>query len=220
MRALLQRSSSHQQPPAAALAGASPSAVDDRTLVARARVDAQAFAALYERYVDGVYWYCFGHLGEAAAAEDATSQVFINVLAALPRYRDQEHATAFRSWLFRIAHNVVVDHVRARRCHAPLATIIDVVDGAALPEEVVLRDEARHGLWELVAALPPEQRSVVVLRLLGLSGAEIAIALGRSLGAIRTAQSRAVVRLRNMLHANAVPDGSGVVRDGSRCHGA
>jgi RNA polymerase sigma-70 factor (ECF subfamily) len=170
-------------------------AADDRTLVARARVDRAMFAELYRRYVDGVYWYCLGRLREPAVAEDATSQVFAQALAALPRYRDHERETAFRAWLFRIAHNVVVDAVRARHSHETLATAADLMDHRHQPEEVAIRNEAQRAIWDLVATLPPEQRSVVELRLVGLTGMEIATVLGRSRGAVDTAQSRAVARL-------------------------
>jgi RNA polymerase sigma-70 factor, ECF subfamily len=180
-------------------------AADDRTLVARARVDRAVFAELYRRYVDGVYWYCLGRLREAALAEDATSQVFAQALAALPRYRDHERETAFRAWLFRIAHNVVVDAVRARHGHESLATAADLVDDRDLPEEVVILDEAQRAVWDLVATLPPEQRSVVELRLVGLTGMEIATVLGRSRGAVDTAQSRAVARLRTLMRSSQFP---------------
>ena len=78
----------------------------DAALAVRARVDREAFAALYARYVDPVYRYSLSRLGDREAAEDATSQVFVHALAALPRYREQG---SFRSWLFAIAHNVVTD---------------------------------------------------------------------------------------------------------------
>ena len=149
-------------------------AADDRTLVARARVDRAVFAELYRRYVDGVYWYCLGRLREADMAEDATSQVFAQALAALPRYQDHERETAFRAWLFRIAHNVVVDTVRARHSDESLATMADIVDDRDLPEEMVILDEAQRAVWDLVATLPPEQRNVDELRLVGLTGMQSA----------------------------------------------
>jgi RNA polymerase sigma-70 factor, ECF subfamily len=180
-------------------------AADDRTLVARARVDRAVFAELYRRYVDGVYWYCLGRLRETALAEDATSQVFAQALAALPRYRDHERETAFRAWLFRIAHNVVVDAMRARHGHQSLAMVADLVDCRDLPEELVIHGEAQRAVWDLVATLPPEQRSVVELRLVGLTGMEIATALGRSRGAVDTAQSRAVARLRTLMRSSQLP---------------
>jgi RNA polymerase sigma-70 factor (ECF subfamily) len=191
-------------------------AADDRTLVARARVDRAVFAELYRRYVDGVYWYCLGRLREADMAEDATSQVFAQALAALPRYQDHERETAFRAWLFRIAHNVVVDTVRARHGHESLATVADLVDGRDLPEEMVILDEAQRAVWDLVATLPPEQRSVVELRLVGLTGMEIATALGRSRGAVDTAQSRAVARLRTLMQSSVLPGWAETAGDGSQ----
>ena len=131
--------------------------------------------------------------------------MFAQALAALPRYRDHERKTAFRAWLFRIAHNVVVDAVRARHVHQSLATVADLVDDRDLPEEVVILDEAQRAVWDLVATLPPEQRSVVELRLVGLTGMEIATALGRSRGAVDTAQSRAVARLRTLMRSSQLP---------------
>jgi RNA polymerase sigma-70 factor (ECF subfamily) len=191
-------------------------AADDRTLVARARVDRAVFAELYRRYVDGVYWYCLGRLREAALAEDATSQVFAQALAALLRYRDHERETAFRAWLFRIAHNVVVDAVRARHGHESLAAAVDLVDDRDLPEEVVILDEAQCAVWDLVATLPPEQRSVVELRLVGLTGMKIATVLGRSRGAVDTAQSRAVARLRTLMRSSQLPGLAETADDGSQ----
>ena len=191
-------------------------AADDRTLVARARVDRAVFAELYRRYVDGVYWYCLGRLRDVAMAEDATSQVFAQALAALPRYRDHERETAFRAWLFRIAHNVIVDAVRARHGHQSLATVADLMDHRNLPEEVVIRDEAQRAIWDLVATLPPDQRSIIELRLVGLTGMEIATVLGRSRGAVDTAQSRAVAKLRVLVRSSALPGWAETADDGSR----
>ena len=172
---------------------------DDRTLVAHALGDRDAFDALYHRYFDSVYWYCFGRLRTEVAAEDATSQVFAKALAALPRYREHESATAFRAWLFRIAHNVVIDEVRARRPYEPLTAARDIPDPVHTPEAAVLREETHQDLWNLVATLPPNQRQIVELRLAGLTGAEIATVLGRTRGAVDTAQSRAVAHLRMVL---------------------
>lgn len=80
---------------------------DDAWLVAEAKQDPHAFAPLYTRYFDLVYRYGVRRLGVTEAAADATGQVFAKALAALPRYRDD--APSFRSWLFAIAHNVIID---------------------------------------------------------------------------------------------------------------
>ncbi len=107
---------------------------EEAALVAAARRDPQAFAPLYHRYFDPVYRYCYRRLGGPEAAADATSQVFAKALAALPRYRDG----SFRSWLFAIAHNTVVDCARSVRADRPLEVAATVVDAVPTPEEVSL----------------------------------------------------------------------------------
>ncbi|MFN8593814.1 MAG: sigma-70 family RNA polymerase sigma factor [Thermomicrobiales bacterium] len=167
-------------------------------LIARAQRDPTAFAPLYESYFDAVYRYCHARLGDAHAAEDAASTIFTRALIALPRFRPNERDGSFRSWLFTIAHNVVVNQYRDRHRH-PTAALSDaeaLLDGAASPEEAALSAEMRRSLYDLLAQLTDEQRRVVELRLAGLTDKEIASVLGRNHGAVRAAQYRAVVRLR------------------------
>jgi RNA polymerase sigma-70 factor, ECF subfamily len=170
-------------------------AASDAELVARARADRRAFAALYRRYADPVYRYCYRRLGARPAAEDATSAVFTRALASLPNYRDG----SFRGWLFTIAHRVVADHYRAERPAAPLADAARLPDAAPSPEEAAVAGETGRTIRGLLAALPPDQRRLLELRLAGLTDAEIARVLGRSHGAVRTAQYRTLVRLRALL---------------------
>jgi RNA polymerase sigma-70 factor (ECF subfamily) len=176
---------------------------DDACLVALAKADPRAFAPLYARYFDPVYRYCYRRLGHPEAAADATAQVFAKALAALPGYR--EDAPSFRSWLFAIAHNVVVDDLRSRRPLAPMAAAAHVEATDPSPEETALTNEAGCLVRGLLAQLPPDQRHILELRLAGLTGPEIAAALGRSLGAVKIAQVRAFARLR----ASLGPAGSG-----------
>ena len=112
----------------------------EAALVARARVEPAAFATLYDRYAVPVYRYCYARLGTREAAEDATSQVFTNALAALPRYRERG---SFAAWLFAIAHNVVAD--AQRRDGRFVADLLDErIDPAPSPEEHVLAGEAER----------------------------------------------------------------------------
>jgi DNA-directed RNA polymerase specialized sigma24 family protein len=83
----------------------------DDALVHLAKHQPAAFGPLYQRYVRPIYRYCFQRLGNRELAEDATSQVFVQAMAALPRYR----ADSFRGWLYTIARNVVIDLQRRRR---------------------------------------------------------------------------------------------------------
>lgn len=175
-------------------------AAPDAALVAAARADRQAFALLYRRYVDPVYRYCHRRLGGKEAAEDATSLVFARALASLPSYRDS--AGTVRGWLFGIAHHAVVDALRARRPEAPLPTAAETIDPAPTPEDLALAAEAQRSLRDLLTRLSPDQRDVIELHLAGLTGPEVATALGRSHDAVRAIQSRAVARLRVLLTAD------------------
>ncbi len=173
----------------------------DALLVARAQRDPAAFAPLYEAYFDPVYRYCYHRLGSWEAAEDATSVIFTNALAALPRYRAGRRSGSFRSWLFAIAHNVVVNEYRAggRRTMQSLEAAADVPDTTVSLEETAIAAEASQSLHALLSQLSPEQRRVVELRLAGLTDAEIGRVLGRTHDAIRATQYRAAIRLRALL---------------------
>jgi RNA polymerase sigma-70 factor (ECF subfamily) len=167
----------------------------DRAIVARARADPRAFAPLYDRYLDAVYRYCYRRLGNREAAEDATSAIFARALAALPNYRDG----SFRAWLFVIAHNIVIDTHRRRRPEQPLADTFEPVDREPTPEEAALASDARQSVRALLEVLPVDQRRVLELRLAGLTGAEIARVLNRSVAAVKMLQLRAMTRLRGEL---------------------
>ena len=178
-------------------------------LVALARHDRQEFAALYRRYLPDVYRYCYRRLGSREAAEDATSQVFVRALAALPRYQDR--GGSFRAWLFTIARHVVIDEARRAR---PVASLDDVagVDPTPGPDDLVIRSERGWTLAAAMRRLPPTQRQVIELRLAGLTAVEIAAVIDRSHGTVRNLQHRALVRLRGLLGVSDANQGAG---DGS-----
>jgi RNA polymerase sigma-70 factor (ECF subfamily) len=162
--------------------------------------DRVAFAALYREYVGAVYRYCFYRLGTREQAEDATSQIFLKALAALPSRRAGE---SFRSWLFAIAHNVVADVYRAKRPVWPLSVVSGQVGRGPSIEEEALAEVERSEVREMLARLPDDQRRVLELRLAGLTSPEIAEVLGRNVGAVKMAQSRAIARLRQSLIGEA-----------------
>lgn len=176
-----------------------PGRESDEALVLAAQVDRAAFAALYTRYVDLVYRFCYRRLGNRAAAEDATSKIFERALAALPRYK----AGSFRSWLFTIARNTVLDTYRADKGDQPLAAADSMHDQRPGPEELSLDAADSRWIRDLLAQLNPLQRQIVELRLAGLTDVEIARVLGRTRGSVRTAQHRALQRLRALIAAES-----------------
>jgi len=110
----------------------------------------------------------------------------------MPGYRGR----SFRAWLFSIAHNTVIDLWRRQRPERPLDDAFHTPDTGPSPEEFALAGEARHTLRTYLVQLSPDQRTVVELRLAGLTGAEIAAVLGRSEGAVKLLHFRAINRLR------------------------
>ena len=184
---------------------------DEPALIARARCDPRAFEPLYARYFDPVYRYCYHRLGGWEEAEDAASLVFTRALGALPRYR---HDGSFRSWLFTIAHNVVANVHRDRRFEQALTEAAGVADSASTPEDLALAGEAHRTVHALLRQLPEDQRRLIELRLAGLNDAEIAPIVGRSHGAVRVAQHRAVTRLRTLMEVD-LPGQTDAGRGGS-----
>jgi RNA polymerase sigma-70 factor (ECF subfamily) len=175
---------------------------DEAALAAAAQADPCAFAVLYRRHVAAIYRFCYRRLGTKEAAEDATAQVFTKALAGLGGYR----GGSFQGWLFAIAHRVVVDEIRLARSDAPLTAAFTAIDPRPGPEEAAVDAEVNNTVRAVLAQLPPEQRRVLELRLAGLSGIEIAAALGRSHGTIRNLQHRTLVRLRALLGATGAGD--------------
>jgi RNA polymerase sigma-70 factor, ECF subfamily len=167
--------------------------------VLHAQHDRAAFGRLYRRYVDRVYGYAFYLLGDHHDAEDATERTFLAALAALDRYRDT--GSTFRAWLFRIAHNQLANALRARgrQRAASLESIADPgIDDD--PAGAVGRAEDRRRLHRALEQLPEDRRQVVVLRFVdGLTAREIGAVLGRSEGAVRVLQHRALRELASIL---------------------
>jgi RNA polymerase sigma-70 factor (ECF subfamily) len=171
--------------PARATSPPEATSLDDERLAALARDDPDQFAILYERYADAVFRYALRMLREREAALDATSRVFIRALTALPSYRSK-HSRSFRSWLFTIAHNTIVDAGQRRRDHLPL----EPLDAAERlrepsrgPEETAIAADERARLIAALERLPASQCEVIELRLAGLTGPEIAEATGTTLSA-------------------------------------
>jgi RNA polymerase sigma-70 factor (ECF subfamily) len=172
--------------------------VDDADLAARAATnDRNAFALLYDRYVEAIYRYCYRRLSHREAAEDATSHVFMRALAAMPRF--DPAGGSFRSWLYVIAHNVVTDRYRKAGRWQYLDTEVEITDPDPLPEDLAIAADHRRSVSAALAQLPEGQRQVIELRLAGLSGPEIADALSRSHVAVRATQRRALINLRALL---------------------
>ncbi len=164
----------------------------DLALVRAAQADAREFDALYRRYLARVYSYAFYHVRDHHDAEDVTERTFLSALDALPRF--EERGATFRAWLFRIAHNALLNHVRgrSRRRTEQLETAMAQAAPDDVAAAVARRDDARR-IWRAVSALPDERRRVVILRFVDeLTSREIGEVIGRSEGAVRVLLHRAL----------------------------
>jgi len=177
---------------------------DLERLVAAARAgDADAFAGLYDALAPRVHRYIRYRLSDATQAEDLLQQVFLQVIAALPRY--ETRGLPFAAWVFRIARNTVVDAGRARRPSVPIELVQDVPSDVPGPDELAIAGDEQTRLRAALERLPRDQHDVLVYRFYGgLSPSEVAPLLERSQGAVRVLQHRAIEALRRLMDATAV----------------
>ena len=172
----------------------------DSELVRQAAAgDHQAFGLLYDRYSLGIYRFLRAHLSDPYEAENFTSEVFLRAWQSLTTY--QERGYPFSSYLYRIARNAVIDsHRKSRLQVAPLDQAHLEFDQSHLPGEILARDQEIGQLHQALLGLKEVYRSVLILRfLVGLSNAEVSRILGRSEGAVRVLQHRALKRLKRIM---------------------
>jgi len=167
---------------------------DERLLVERAKCDAEAFGVLYDRYAENIYHFAHARLGNVAAAEDVTADVFVKALRGISRYRDR--GRPFSCWLYRIARNAVADHFRHEPVSRQLSDWLPATDTQV--EATALRRIELEDLWRLVEKLPPQQRVAMTLRFRDdRSAREAAAVMGKSEAAVKLLIYRAVGRLRS-----------------------
>jgi len=171
--------------------------------------DPEAFAELYDRYVDVVFRYVHFRVGTRALAEDLTSETFLRALRRIATVSWQ--GRDFGAWLITIARNLVADHYKSGRYRLEISTA-DMLDAdradtpEGRPEQAVVDALTSEALLAAVRQLGPDQQECVVLRFLhGLSVAETAEAMGRNTGAIKALQYRAVRSLARLLPEGLAP---------------
>jgi RNA polymerase sigma-70 factor (ECF subfamily) len=162
--------------------------------------DADAFGELYKQHMAAIYRYIFFRVGNREDAEDLTEQVFLKAWEALPNYKDK--GFPFQSWLYRIAHNSVVDHHRRQKEILPMPYLENLTtknDPDHTLAHVIMTEE-NETLAEAVAQLPEIQQQVIILRFIeGLNHKKVADILQKSYGACRTIQYRALAALNRLL---------------------
>ena len=172
---------------------------EEESLIQRAKErDPVALTQIYEDNFDRIYRYIVLKIGDRTEAEDMTQQVFLNVIKAIPGYKSK--GMPLSSWLYRIAHNQVVDYFRkkSKKQFVPLDERIESGDDDPLRET-----EKKMQVEELSQAtkqLTKAQQEVISLRFAGeLSIAEVAKMMGKSTGAVKALQHSAIVALRRVM---------------------
>lgn len=166
--------------------------------------DLTAIAAIYDHFEAKIYSYIYHRVGNQSVAQDLTSQVFLRVLESIQIDRAWE--TSFTGWLYRIAHNLVIDHYRrrGRTTQVSLDDMSELRSKSESPEHAAERALAAERLRAAINLLTEEQAQVVTLRFLeGMSILEVAGIMDKTEGAIKALQYRAVSSLRRIMEPQA-----------------
>jgi RNA polymerase sigma-70 factor (ECF subfamily) len=175
---------------------------NESRLIERAKAcDEEALSELYHRHANAVFRYIYYRVGDREVAEDLVGDVFVRALEGLPSY--QQTGTPFEAWLYRIAQARVIDHYRRQNVRQSVALDEQLPDREETsPDRVAAQsDEIRHA-WEAIGRLTDEQQMVISLRFIaGRSTAEVATLMGKTEGAVKALQNRALASLRRLMEA-------------------
>ena len=171
-----------------------------RRLVERAQqADRGALEELYLIHFDRIYSYLHMSVGNRHDAEDLTTQTFLKMLESIGRFRWQ--SAPFSAWLFRIAHNLAMDHFRARRRWQPEEEVPEPPGSEEPSAELeAMQSIGRQSMMELIEQLSPEQQQVLTLKFVfNFPNADVATILGKTEGAVKSLQHRALGSLQKQI---------------------
>jgi RNA polymerase sigma-70 factor, ECF subfamily len=172
-----------------------------RELVARAQgSDRDALEELYLRHFDRVYSYLHMSVGNRHDAEDLTTQTFLKMLESINRFHWR--SVPFSAWLFRIAHNLAMDHFRRNRRWQPEEEVPEPPGSEPSAEAEAMQAIGRQSLLRLIEDLSPEQQQVLTLKFVfNFTNNDVGAILGKSEGAIKSLQHRALLSLHKQVTA-------------------
>lgn len=171
-----------------------------RSLNRRERED--TLIRIYEELYDRVTWYIYARVGSQHDAEDLASETFVRALHSLDTYEDR--GLPMEAWVFRIAHNLVVDYFRKEKKRVSVPLDEAPVRNSTDPEEDALKNIEIEGLMQALNQLPDSHREIISLRFFsGLSSIECGQIVNKKPGAVREMQRIAVIELRQALDKEA-----------------
>jgi RNA polymerase sigma-70 factor (ECF subfamily) len=175
--------------------------VNDALLERASALEPAALEGIYDGYAAKIYSYIFHRTGDSTLAEDLTGDVFVRMIESIRSGRPWN--TSLQGWLYRIAHNLIIDHYRRQTKR----------DGPELDERWMASENPTlsfEGLFQsnqlriAMRFLTEEQQQVVALKFVeGLSNVEVADVLGKTEGAIKALQHRALSSLRKIVEGQA-----------------
>jgi RNA polymerase sigma-70 factor (ECF subfamily) len=175
-------------------------AAEELALVKRAQADLDAFGQLYRHYVKRIYNYHYRHTGNIVEAEDLTSQTFYRALRAINKYRHQ--GIPFQAWLFRIAHNLVVNWYRdhGRQKWVSIDNVDPLLSEAYSPHAQLETAEERQLLLDVIETLPEDRKTLIILKFVEkMTNVEIGVVLGKTEGAVKALYHRTLTSLRQKM---------------------
>jgi RNA polymerase sigma-70 factor (ECF subfamily) len=172
---------------------------EEHDLIRRAQdYDPAAFGEIYERYYSGVYKYIYYRVGEQTLAEDLTMEVFVKAMERIDGYTFR--GVPFSAWLYRIASNLVIDHFRRQPAQAALSLEEKLVSTVESPIQLLDQEFSHQALRQALAELTDDQQQVIILKFVdGMSNLEVAQILGKTEGAVKSLQHRALASLGRVL---------------------
>ncbi len=160
--------------------------------------DAEAFGELYEIHLNAIYQYIYYRVSNRQDAEDLTESVFLKAWQAMGDF--EQGNVPFRAWLYRIAHNSVIDHYRVTKETQSIDVMMHLTDDDMQVEQQVSTREKSEQLARVIRKLAPLHQHVLILRFInGLSHSEVAEILGRRVESIRVLQHRALKELQGLI---------------------
>ena len=175
---------------------------EEQELIKRAQKgDSEAFGVLYDNHIKPIYRFVLLKTGNRADAEDITHQVFLSAWQNVKNYKTQ--GFPFSSWLYKIASNAVIDHWRTKKPSVSIELVSENFLPSSDKHEITLDDKLKaQSIHAALVHLEPEQQNVIILKFVDeLSNKEIAESLGKSEGAVRVIQHRAIKKLKKHLDA-------------------
>jgi RNA polymerase sigma-70 factor (ECF subfamily) len=167
----------------------------------RKQIASETLTSLYDQYLDQIYNYVFYRVGNTQDAEDLTEMVFLKAFEYLSRSKSGKKLENARAWIFRIAHNLVVDHYRTKKSYTSIDDDFLIHSSDPQPETAFQQKEEFQGMIKALKSLDPTFQQVLICRFIdGLSHRETARIMNIKENHVRILQFRALKKVRALLN--------------------